>query len=242
MPRLLMTRARADSDRFLSELDPDFRNRLDIVYAPLIETRPICARVDLSGLRGVIFTSANGVRAASALNIDPAGPCHCVGARTTEQASAAGWDARQAGANADDLVATLSKTRPDAPLLHLRGAHARGDIARRLTQAGIATREQVIYDQILHPPGDPARKILAQDVPVIVPLFSPRTARQFADHAVFQAPLYLAAMSQAVADAVNTLKYRKLLVADHPDSAAMIRCVEQLAKLASRVEGGGEPQ
>ncbi|WP_246139530.1 uroporphyrinogen-III synthase [Falsiphaeobacter marinintestinus] len=242
MPRLLMTRPRADSDRFIAELDQATRDGLDVIYSPLIDIVPIDCSVDMSDVRGVIFTSLNGVEAAQTLGIDPVVPCYCVGARTTEKAKAAGWAARQSGVDAAELITTLTRSHPDAPLLHLRGVHARGDVATKLTAAGIETKEQEVYDQALKPLTDTATSALAGDDPLIVPLFSPRTARQFADNAGLQAPLYLAAISEAVAKTVKMLKYNELRVADRPDSLAMARCVAQLVKRVSRVEGDGEPQ
>lgn len=242
MPRLLMTRPYADSDRFIKELDSKTRDQLDVIQSPLIDIRIIECRIDISNVKGVIFTSSNGVAAAQALGVVPGVPCYCVGARTTEKARAAGWVAHQSGIDAADLCATLGRTNPIGPLVHLRGVHARGDIPKRLTEAGIETREQAIYDQVLEPLNAKAAFALAGDQPVVVPLFSPRAARQFADHAGLQAPLYIVAISDTVAKAVKMLKYNALRVADHPDGHAMARCVAQLADLASRVEGQGEPQ
>lgn len=242
MPRLLITRPRADSDRFIAELDQATRDGLDVIYSPLIDILAIDCLVDMSDVRGVIFTSSNGVNAARTLGIDPVVPCYCVGSRTTEQAKAAGWAARQSEADAAELITTLARSRPDAPLLHLRGVHARGDVAAKLTAAGIETKEQKIYDQALKPLTAKATSALAGDEPVIVPLFSPRTARQFADNARPQAPLYVAAISEAVAKTVKMLKYNELRVADRADSPTMARCVAQLVELVSRVEGDEEPQ
>ncbi len=236
---LLLTRQSEDSVRFL-ELLPDLGLRA--VISPLIET---CVRpgvVRMQGVGGVIFTSAAGVRAAADLNVMPDLPCYCVGARTAQVARDAGWQAVQAGQNADTLVAGLLAQRPDGPLLHLRGAHARGDVAARLTAQGMRTREQVIYDQLLQPLTPDAQAVLADEKPVIVTLFSPRAARQFAETAPVRTGLYLCVMSDAVAEQVKHLKTEQVFVAARPDSAAMADCVGQAVRQASRVEGAGRAQ
>jgi len=121
-------------------------------------------------------------------------------------------------------------------LLHLRGRFGRGNVAARLNALGCPMQTQVIYDQPLLPLSEAAQEILRGSAPVIVPLFSPRTARQFADSVVGAAPLHLAAMSQAVADQVNALKYSALSIAPHPNAKAMAQLVGQLADHAGRVE------
>ena len=242
MLTLLMTRPRAASERFVAELAPAERARLQVVYSPLLEIAFRPGPVDLAGLEGVIFTSANGVAAARAARVPPALPAYCVGAVTAEGACEAGWDVRAVEESADALIAALTARRPPAPLLHLRGGHARGDIAGRLTAAGIETHERVLYEQRLAAPSSAARAALAGLNPVIAPLFSPRTARQFADTCAGTAPLYLAAISAAAAEPVENMGARALIVAERPDAAAMAAAVETLAARASRVEGPRDAQ
>ena len=165
-------------------------------------------------------------------------PAWCVGEATTAAARAQGWDAECAGRDAEDLVQTLIARRPDAPLIHLRGVHARGDIAARLSAAGIETREAVIYDQRLLPLVPQAVQALAGTEPVIVPLFSPRAARHFASLATGRAPVFIAAMSHAVAKSVSPLNFNRLEVSDAPTARAMAQVVTSLVAQARRVVGG----
>lgn len=236
-PCLLLTRARADAERFVGLLDQQSLDAVDVVYAPLIEIRVCAPSVDQVEPRSVIFTSSNGVRAAKEHGIDTNLPCFCVGSRTTEVAKAEGWPAAFAGATAAELVETLRNIRPQAPLLHLRGTHARGDIAERLTCAGLPTAERIIYDQVLLPLSESAESRLKARTPVIVPLFSPRTARQFANHRGTWADLYIAAISPAVAETVKKLENKEIIVSDRPDAATVARCVQDLITRVSRVEG-----
>ncbi|MFC6688902.1 uroporphyrinogen-III synthase [Jhaorihella thermophila] len=240
MVTLLMTRAREASDRFLALLPAETRADLRVIHSPLIETVPLDVELSLAGVRGVIFTSANGVSAAARLTERRDLPAWCVGGATTAAARAHRWGAECVGRDADELVRTLIARRPEDPLSHLRGVHARGDIAARLSAAGIETREAVVYDQRLLPLTPQAVQALAGADPVIVPLFSPRAARHFASLATGRAPLYLAAMSHAVAEPVSSLNFNTLKVSKAPTAQTMAQAVTSLVARAGRVVGGSD--
>jgi len=228
MLTLLMTRPRAASERFVAGLAPDLRRRLHVIHSPLVQIAFGPDLVAPGNARGVILTSSNGVAAAQAAGVRPALPAYCVGPATAASARDAGWSVAVTCDTADALVTALTDRRPPAPLLHLRGRHARGAVADRLTAAGIETRAQEIYDQRLIAPSDAARAALDGADPVIAPLFSPRTARQFADTCTGTAPLFLAAISPAAAEPVENMSYRALILASRPDGAAMAAAVETL--------------
>lgn len=232
-----MTRPQEAAERFVAQLPRDVRARLTAVYSPLIGIKPVGDAIDFDDARGLIFTSSNGVSVAAALTNRRALPCYCVGAATARSAQNAGWTAHHTANNAETLIETLHRDTPDGPLLHLRGHHGRGNVAARLNALGISTREQVIYDQPLLPLCDAARKMLRMGTPVIVPIFSPRTARQFANIATGDAPLYIAALSNAVAEPLKSMNYNKLLTCPSPDASAMSRVVKQLIIDAGWVEG-----
>lgn len=233
---LLMTRPYAASVRFVEQLSATVRARVDVCYAPLIRIAPIVDQIPLGNTGALIFTSTNTVELASALIPDRVLPVYCVGRATTKAAKDAGWAALFAGENADKLIETLTATRPNRPMLHLCGTHTRGAIPQRLTAAGIRTTSLALYDQITESLKEPAVEVLNGPFPVIVPLFSPRTARQFASQRVTLAPIWLAALSKEVAKPLELINYQELLVCNHPDSAAMSHCVESLVNSADRVE------
>lgn len=241
MPRatVLLTRPEAASRAFAAALR-GAGVTVPILIAPLLAIRPRAAGPGpLDGLEGVIFTSANAVGAFSvATKARP--PAWCVGTATTRAARAAGFSAHDAGGDAEALLRTIRDHGACGPFLHARGAHARGDIARRLTALGRETREAVLYDQVALSPGPEAQALLSGEEPVVVPLFSPRTAVLFADAAaVARAPLHLAAMSEAVAralqDAPAPRSVRSTTVADAPDASAM--CTATRAALAAAHAG-----
>jgi uroporphyrinogen-III synthase len=234
---LLMTRPRAASERFVAGLPVTVSAQLSPVFSPLIEIRPLDVAPDLSGVGALVFTSANAVAVASELIRRRDLVCYCVGPATTEAARGAGWHATQSGDTAQQLIANLTRIRPDVQLLHLRGVHARGDIAENLSRAGVSCDEKAIYDQSLLPLSDAAAGVLAGPAPVLAPFFSPRTARQFAETANPRAPLWLTALSSAVAEPLKTLPFQDLAVAAAPNNAAMGKTVEMSLKRANRVEG-----
>ncbi|UWQ53810.1 uroporphyrinogen-III synthase [Leisingera caerulea] len=236
MVPLLMTRPLAAAERFVAGLPEAARAGLQVIYAPLMEIRPAQAPVSLDGVKGVIFTSANGVEAASRETAARL-TAYCVGERTAQAAAEAGWQASCLGRCAEELVAALLSQRPEVPLLHLRGAHARGDIAGRLTSGGIPCQEQTLYDQVLLPLTQEAKSLLAAQTDVIVPLFSPRTARHFANLCGDAAHLHLLALSPAVAEPLKGLNCKTLRVSKTPDAAALATAVLDAAAQLSQLEG-----
>ena len=233
-PVLLLTRPRAASDALADEIGARLGDAVDVVVSPLIDIVHLPGPLALNGVRGLIFTSANGVEAAAALTPNRDLPAYCVGPATTRQADAAGWRAEMAGPDAEALVRRLKALRPDAPLLHLRGRHARGDIAGQLGAAGVPVREQIVYDQTSLPLSEAALECLRADAPVIVPLFSPRSARLFAEASPGPVAA-VAAISHAVADALPDGLARRVAVAEAPNGEAMLSLLEKLA--ASAVSG-----
>lgn len=228
-PTLLLTRPAASSQAFAASLDPEALAQVSLVISPLMEITGTGVMPSLTDMRGVIFTSANGVLFAP----DGAGrPAYCVGAQTTRQAILRGWDARQAGDTADDLVAALDKNTANIPLLHLSGAHTRGDIARRLTAAGTPTDCEVVYDQKLLPLEPEAQDALCG--PCIVPVFSPRSAEQLVREA--QGKLgraHIVALSNSVAGPLIGEKTTQLIVLPAPQAVYMRKAVENLCKILS---------
>lgn len=237
---LLMTRPAAASRRFVGALSADLLAKIEVIHAPLLQITPVEADIDAWAWRGVIFTSANGVAAAGAA--ERALPAYCVGARTTQAAAKAGWMAEQSGTNAEELLTALIAKHPATPLLHLHGRHTRGDVAARLTAAALPCSSKVIYDQALLPlPADTRRAISAQSQ-VIVPLFSPRTARHFASLGLDPANLTLIALSEAVAVELKDLNCKDLRVSKTADAFGMAAMVRDAAVRLAHLEGGNPAQ
>lgn len=178
-PILLLTRPRAQSERFAAGLAGPLA-ALPRVIAPLIEIVPQPLALDPTPYATLIFTSENGVAAFVAASGLRERPAWCVGPRTAAAAADEGFAvqaATAAGGTAEALIGCLRAARPATPLLHLRGAHAVTDLAGRLTAQGLDCDEAVIYAQEELPPSEGALAVLAGSAPVVLPLFSPRSAR-----------------------------------------------------------------
>ncbi|MGR3479809.1 uroporphyrinogen-III synthase [Salipiger marinus] len=228
-PFLLLTRPERESRRFLAELAAE---RAEPLVSPLLDIVTTGPLPDLAGVRGLIFTSANGVRAYAALAGPPLSPCFVVGEATARAARDVGLVPVVAQGDAESLLALILDHAPEGPLLHLRGTFARGGLAERLTAAGLPVREAVVYDQPARPLTPEARAALQGDRPVVVPLFSPRTARLFAAEAPCRAPLFVAAMSAEVAVALQGLYLREQEILARPESGLMREAVGKLLKSA----------
>jgi uroporphyrinogen-III synthase len=132
-------------------------------------------------------------------------------------------------------VAAIAADPPGGRLLHLRGEDAAGEVAERLISAGIETESLVIYRQQAQPLTPEAVALLGAEGPVILPLFSPRSALLFraAMPQAAKAALWLVAMSAAVAGAARPIPHRALATARQPTAAAMLEaCEEALLRAA----------
>ncbi|MEL6466349.1 MAG: uroporphyrinogen-III synthase [Pseudomonadota bacterium] len=213
---LLMTRPRAAAERFVDAMPRHLRAQVTPLFSPLLEIVPVGSSDTVAPHEVAIFTSSNGVAHA------PEGggqTAYCVGSSTADYARSRGWVAEETGRDAADLIVYLTKLPPGAPLVHLRGRHARGDVAGHLGSVGHSVREIVVYDQSLRPLSEAALEALASEQPVIVPLFSPRTARQFANCMTRATSLRVVALSPAVAKASPSADVD--FVAARPDAQAM---------------------
>ncbi|WP_158965016.1 uroporphyrinogen-III synthase [Chachezhania sediminis] len=237
-PVLLLTRPEPAALRFAASLPQRVRVALDVCMSPLLE---ICITGDPfepGNAKGLIFSSANGVGAAAILSRNRTLRAYCVGRATTAAAQDAGWPAECRGTDAETLISSLLQRRPAGPLVHLRGAESRGSVAQRLSAAGLRTREQVLYDQRKRPMSAQAMAVLNGMQPVLVPLFSPRTAQLFIQSGAMQAPLHIVALSRAVADVTRRLFPRSVTIAERPDADAMRQAIENVAVKVCRLERG----
>lgn len=238
MSTILLTRPQEGADRFAKALT----TRLDqpqIMISPVMDIAPTNVVPDLTEKPLLVFTSRNGVRFA---DIPSGQDCVTVGDSTAEAAVAAGHTAQSAGGDVEDLLTQLYSQNPQRPILHLRGKHSTGDLVKRLRDAGFQAAEQIVYAQRAKKLSQAAITLLNREVPVILPLFSPRSAEEFVQQYKGHARLYVAAISDAVAQAAAPLKVQAMRVAKHPTARDMIECVAQLCDAAEVLERGNPEQ
>lgn len=230
LPVLLLTRPQRASEAFARDLAAEGL-RFRPVISPLISIEITGPLPDTDAANGLIFTSANGVSAWMQLGGRADLPVFAVGPATARAAQTAGLKTQSADGSVEDLYAALLAQRPEGPLLHLHGAHVRGNLAARLTDAGLTCRSAVVYDQPAQHLTAEARAALGGNVPVVAPVFSPRTGKLLARECA-NAPLLVAAMSEAVSNALAPLHKQELIVAQKPESEEMKKAVSRLLSQA----------
>ncbi len=197
---------------------------------------------DLSAIRGLLFTSTNGVRAFAAASNRRDLPVFAVGDRTAQAARDAGFaSVASAGGDVVALTALVADhwSCERGLLLHGAGSARAGDLAGALQEKMIPVRVETLYEAV------PATTLQAHTIAAItagrldgILLFSPRTTRQIvtliedAGLADRVAEIDLWCLSRAVAEAAAELTFRRVHVAAHPTEAAL---------LAALADGSGAP-
>ncbi len=223
MTLLLLTRPDAQSRAFATDCRAAGWSG-DIAISPLIEIEARHLTADLSPYAALIFTSINGVESVAAQTDLTGRLAIAVGGATAQRAEQAGMTAIAADGTAESLIAMLLADPPATPLCHLRGAHARVDLSERLTANGLPTDAFIVYDQHARALSPEAVALLRGPGPIIVPLFSPRSAVLMAAACKGStAQLLPVAISAAAAAAWE--RPETPIVAARPDSAAMLAAV-----------------
>lgn len=211
-PCLLLTRPQAASTRFATQLA---HLGLKVVISPILRIAPMPHdAAALAQAVGLVFTSVNAVPAAGP---GQGRPAICVGPATAQAARDAGFKVTEGPGDAARMMPLL--TGLGAGWLHPHGAH----LAAQLPVPGM-----VVYDQVAQPLTSEARGVLMGDAAVIVPLFSPRSARLISDAArAASAPLWIAPISPAAAESCS-LAVARVALAPRPDAVGVQAAVETL--------------
>lgn len=236
-PLLLLTRPEASSEAFCKALPQETCEAVDILISPLLSIRVTGPLPGFDGITGLIFTSVNALDAYRALGgqgLDM--PVVAVGKTTARAASACGFDVDVAGGTADHLVQHILDRGYSGGLMHLRGEIAIGDIALRLSEAGVETFEAILYKQEIEPFSSSVREALSQDRAVIAPVFSPRTAEHLARESVGLGDMSYAAISRAVANALPSDAAGRTRISETPNREGMVALVADMVMEAVALE------
>jgi uroporphyrinogen-III synthase len=244
--RLLVTRPQQDAERTAAALS---RQGHQVEIAPLMRIAPVAdAALGAGSWSGLIFTSANAVRAveglASAATLCGL-PAFAVGERTAAAARAAGFrnvvagggDARQLTQHIRTWAKTWAKPERgahNAPLLYLAGEDLSHDLAGALAADGTIVHTVTVYRAVkVERFPAPVGAALAQGKIDGVLHFSRRSAEAFVDCARAAGLLAQAlrashfCISQQAAAPLMAAGAARLLVAAHPDEAALIALISQ---------------
>lgn len=237
---VLITRPEPQASRFSTALQNRYGDLVQPVLTPLL--RPVFMNPVLpdGSFGSVLFTSETAVRAAVAI-ADMGLPkrAYCVGDRTTQVATDLGFQAHSAAGDAESLFKLLLERPEHAPFLHLRGREVRGDLSDRLVAAGVPAASVVVYAQETLPLSGEAVAALQGNGPVVLPLFSPRSAEQF-HHALQVMPqsanlftgLKIAALSPAVAAVLPEIPPQNIAIALAPNQAELFLVLDRFIFIA----------
>lgn len=191
------------------------------LVAPLLEARALSdVSIDLSDISAMAFTSAQGVRAFTALS-DARLPAFTVGDATAEAARAAGFaDVQSADGDVAALAALIARAGP-GPILHAGARHPAGDLVGDLAARGLPARAVALYDTV---PVDPAPALARLPEISTVLVHSPKAATLLADLLTTHPTpnLRLLTLSDAVAGPLRALENATIAVAPFPNEASLL--------------------
>ena len=212
-PVVLITRPEPASRRFARQI-ADLG--LATVIAPLMRIVPVAHdEAAVAAATGLVITSENAMPFAGEGRGRRA---ICVGPRTAELAREAGFDVTQGPGDAARMMPLLDDLGPG--WLHPHGAH----VAARLPVPGM-----VVYEQEALPLPPDGAALLRGEGPVILPLFSPRSAALAGSAAAgAAAPLWLVPISAAAAAAWSGPPPARTAVAGTPDADGIAQAIRGL--------------
>lgn len=147
---------------------------LDIVTSPIMQIRAL--DVDIQDFDIALITSSQALRSLPGTFQANGRLALCVGDVTTQAANSIGFAAVCAGSTVDGLVDHVLAHLRQGRYLHLRGQHTTGDLVPRLDRHGVQVQGTIVYDQPMVALSESAQQMLQRGTPVVLPLFSPRSA------------------------------------------------------------------
>ncbi len=231
--QVLLTRPLEDSRALAETLEAE---AIDPLIWPL--TRIVPTKIASTGTAlklpfatgGLLFTSANAVRALAALTERRDLPALCVGKATAEAARKAGFrDCFPADGDARAL-AELARRSGIREFFHPRGRDAAGDLKGWLAKTGQRVTEAVLYqaEETGAAPA-PVTAALARGAVGLVTVWSRRASAIFARHLASTGARLdntaLLAISAAAAEPLEASGFHRILLAETPNAAAMLAAI-----------------
>ena len=149
--RILITRPEPDAAALGAALAT---KGIDSLIEPMLSIRPVAgATIELTDIQGLLFTSANGIRAFASLtpaqSLTPARqlPVFAVGDATAAAARTAGFETVSAADGDVTGLAEMVRRRVDPAaggLLHIAGSAVAGDLSGTLEADGYRVERRVL--------------------------------------------------------------------------------------------------
>lgn len=231
-PAILVTRAEPGAAETAERLaDLGYRP----IVSPVLAIAPLSPvpEMDLTDICGLIFTSANGVRAFAEVSARRDLPSWCVGPATEAAAAAAGFARIEcAHGDADALVAyILGQESGEGVLLHIANDAAAGQVAQRLNEAGRRARFLALYTtQPQATLSTEAATGFGTGAIRAVLVHSAKGAEAFAALAdgVDLRAVSLIAVSERAAEPARHLGFRRVQVAGAPNESALLNALRSV--------------
>lgn len=227
---ILITRPIGQSQRFFRHLIENFGTRVNIVISPIMKIKPLIVNIDVNEFDGIIFTSENAVRAFKKLAISTKKDIFCVGRQTAKCAQRIGLSVAQTEKDTTDLIGFLFKNKIQARLLYLCGDNISVDLTKALSTSSIRVSSKVIYEQAPMKLTREAIKILSQENPLLIPIFSERSghllSKQFTKKMI--SPRIAVCLSHQIANNIAQYEYDKVLTSQNPDVDSLIALIKEV--------------
>jgi len=228
-PHVLVTRTAPGCEDTAARLETE---GYQPIVSPALEIAALPTSLpDLIGTAGLIFTSANGVRAFALRSDRRDLPAWCVGPATTEAANEEGFTGvHNADGDAQDLADFIAANADPAAgtLLHVANDAAAGNLVRSLRGRGFDAIFAPLYttrpaDRF----SDQARTALETGKVAAVLIHSAKGARGFAGLAIGLdlTDICCVAISARAAAPADALKWREISVAGAPNEDALINAL-----------------
>lgn len=232
---LIVTRAAEATEEVIGQLE---QYGLAAIASPTTAIRFVAADPDLVGSKGLVFTSANGVRGWIRAGGSAALPAYAVGPATAAAARAVGMSVALTGEDdAASLAGLMRKKGVSGPLLH-----PTTEIAARFDHP--ACRRVIVYKAEPCLSLSPAASALLRSRPeaTLVLFFSPRSARLFLEQAAREGLTAQLRHAEALAISLATRAsagegWARVHIAPSPNADAM---AESAARLAWRIGGSDD--
>ncbi|MEL6663833.1 MAG: uroporphyrinogen-III synthase [Pseudomonadota bacterium] len=202
------------------------------IVSPALEIAALSTSLpDLTGTAGLIFTSANGVRAFALRSDRRDTPAWCVGPATTDAANEEGFTrVRNADGDAENLADFIAGNADPAAgaLLHVANDAAAGNLVGSLRDRGFDATFAALYttrpaEQL----SDEARTAFGASKVAAVLIHSAKGAWGFAGLAkgLDLTDITCVAISARAAAPADALKWREISVAGAPNEDALINAL-----------------